>query len=117
MLPLKMVAGYFVGGVFWFAASLLASSVLVTEQGLIYRANRAGHAVAWEQVVDYFKTTDTKTLCYVFFYLDTTDTRRRLAVRVPRSHYAPFAQIVAEKLDARFNLTAQQVYGKKALEG
>ena len=117
-VPLKMVAGYFVGGLFWMFAGLFSSSLLVTEYGVIYHPSRAGHAVAWEQVVDYFETTTaSRQPCYVLFYLDTSDTRRRLELMVPRSQRAAFSQIVAEKLDARFALSAQQVYGKKALEG
>ncbi len=53
----------------------------------------------------------------MFFYLDPTDVRRRLELTVPRSHRAAFQDVVREKLDARFDLSAHQVYGKKALEG
>ena len=117
-LPLKIVAGYVVGGLFWFGTGLLSRSVLVTEFGVIYHPSRAGHAVAWEQVVDYFETTTaSRKPCYVLFYLDTSDVRRRLELMVPRAQRAAFRQIVTEKLDARFELSAQQVYGKKALEG
>lgn len=116
-LPLRMVAGYIAGGLFWFVASLLSASVLVTEHGLIHHMNRSGHAVTWAQVVDYFETASGQKQSYVFFYLDPSDTRRRLEVCVPRSHRAPFRRVIAEKLDARFDLSAQQVYGKKALEG
>ncbi len=116
-LAWTMVVGYLVGGVFWFAASLLSTSVLVTEFGLIYHPNRAGHAVAWGQVVDYFDNDTVLPARYVFFYLDPTDVRRRLELTVPRSQRVAFQQIVREKLDARFDLSAQQVYGKKALEG
>ncbi len=116
-LAWTMVVGYLVGGVFWFAASLLSTSVLVTEFGLIYHPNRAGHAVAWGQVVDYFDDNTVLPARYVFFYLDPTDARRRLELKVPRSQRAAFQQIVREKLDVRFDLSVQQVYGKKALEG
>ena len=117
-LPLKMVAGYFIGGLFWFVAGLFSSAVLITEYGMIYHPNRAGHAVAWEQVVDYFETkTASNKPCYVFFYLDPTEARCRLELMVPSAQRAAFSRVVAEKLDARFKLSAQQVYGKKALEG
>ena len=117
-LPLQMIAGYFVGGLFWFVAGLFSNAVLVTEHGVIYHPSRAGHAVAWEQVVDYFETkTASSKPCYVFFYLDPSETRSRLELMVPGSQRAAFSRIVAEKLDARFKLSAQQVYGKKALEG
>ena len=117
VFPLQMMVGYVAGGLFWFVASLLSTSVLVTEHGLIYHMNRSGHAVTWEQVVDYFETASAQKQCYVFFYLDPSDTRRRLEVSIPRSHRAPFRRIIAEKLDTRFDFSAQQVYGKKALEG
>lgn len=116
-LPWTMVVGYLVGGLFWFVASLLSTSVLVTEFGLIYHPNRSGHTVAWGQVVDYFDDETAVPARYVFFYLEPTDTRRRLELKVPRSQREAFRQIVREKLDARFELSAQQVYGKKALEG
>ena len=116
-LSWTMVVGYLVAGVFWFAASLLSTSALVTEFGLIYHPNRSGHAVAWGQVVDYFDDNTRPPARYVFFYLDPTETRRRLELTVPRSQREAFREIVREKLDARFELSAQQVYGKKALEG
>jgi hypothetical protein len=116
-LPWSIVVGYFVGGGFWLAASLLSTSVLVTEFGLIYQPNRAGHAVAWGQVVDYFDDNAAVPARYVFFYMDPTDVRRRLELKVPRTQREAFREVVREKLDARFDLSAQQVYGKKALEG
>ncbi|HMB90567.1 MAG TPA: hypothetical protein VKP65_06955 [Rhodothermales bacterium] len=109
--------GYLMGGVCWFSASLLSASTLVTEYGLLEHVNRADRAVAWSQVVDYFEMAQGNQQRFVFFYLDHTDTRRRLELSVPRSRYAPFARLVREKIDARFNRSAQQVYGKKALEG
>lgn len=112
-----LMAGYFVGGIFWLIASMLSSSVLITEYGLIYHPNRVGHVVAWGQMVDYFDTVSLRKHRYVFFYLDQTDTRRRLELTVPRSQRAAFRRVVGEKLDARFELSMQQVYGKKALEG
>ncbi len=116
-LPWTMVVGYLIGGGFWFIASLLSTSVLATEYGLLYHPNRAGHAVAWGQVVDYFDDNAVLPARYVFFYLDPTDVRRRLELTVPRSQRAAFQDVVREKLDARFDLSAHQVYGKKALEG
>lgn len=116
-LPMVIFIGYLMGGVCWFSASLLSASTFVTEYGLLEHVNRADRAVAWSQVVDYFEMAQGNQQRFVFFYLDHTDTRRRLDVSVPRSRYAPFARLVREKIDARFNRSAQQVYGKKALEG
>lgn len=116
-LQLHLVAGYFVGGLLWFVATLIATSVLVTEHGLIHHPNRSGQALAWVQVVDYFETKTARKQCYVLFYLDAGDRRQRLELTVPRVHRAAFRRVIAEKLDARFDFSAQQVYGKKALEG
>ncbi|MFQ5568206.1 MAG: hypothetical protein ACE5G0_00940 [Rhodothermales bacterium] len=116
-LPLFLIVGYLLGGIFWFMAGLLSNAVLVTEYGLIRHPNRAEEAVAWGQVVDYFEVTKGRKHRYVFFYLDYADTRRRLELTVPRLQHEAFCRIVREKLDARFELSAQKVYGKKALEG
>ncbi len=115
--PLPFFAGYLVGGVFWLAAGLLSASVLVTEYGLVQNANRAEQAVAWGQVVDYFEAAAGRRHRFVFFYLDPTDTRRRLELTVPKAHRADFCRIIRDKVDVRFDLSAQQVYGNKALEG
>ena len=109
--------GYLMGGICWFSAALISASTLVTEYGLLEHVNRAERAVPWSQVVDYFEVAQGNQQRFVFFYLDHTDTRRRLELSVPRSRYAPFVKIVREKIDSRFNRSAQQVYGKKALEG
>lgn len=116
-VPMVIFIGYLMGGVCWFSATLVSASTLVTEYGLLEQVNRADRAVAWSQVVDYFEMAQGNQQRFVFFYLDHTDTRRRLEISVPRFRYAPFAKIVREKIDARFHRSAQQVYGKKALEG
>lgn len=112
-----MLAGYLVGGACWLAAGVLSASVFVTEHGLVQNPNRADRAVAWRQVVDYFEQPGGRRLCYVFFYLDASDVRRRIALPVPRAQQSAFRRLVREKLDARFDLSAQEVYGKKTLEG
>ena len=116
-MPTTLVAGYVLGGVFWFTAGLFSTSVLVTEHGLICQANRTGQTMAWEQVVDYFEVASEKQGHYVFFYQDPSRGRCRMELTVPRVQQAAFRKVIGDKLDARFHLNAQQVYGKKALEG
>ena len=116
-LSVWVLAGYLVGGACWLAAGVLSASVLVTEHGIVQSANRADQAVAWRQMVDYFEQPAGHYAVYVFFYLDASDRRCRLELVVPASQQAAFRRLVREKLDARFDLSAQQVYGKSAMEG
>ena len=117
VLHAMTLAGYLVGGVFWTVAALLSSTVNVTEYGLILNVNRVDQAVAWGQVVDYFELAQEKGRTYVFFYLDGSGVRRRLELTVPDALGDAFRELVAAKLDARFEFSAQQLYGNKALEG
>lgn len=116
-MPLYAFAGYLLGGLCWLAAAWLAGTVLVTAHGLLPDVNRPDHAVAWEQIVDYFETAGRRECRYVFLYLDDLDHRQRLEIRVPIRRAASFQHFVRTKLDARFDLPVQHVYGKKALEG
>ena len=112
VVPLELVAGYLLGGLFWFVAGVLSGSILVTEYGLVFHAKQAEQAVAWGQVVDYFKASGTRPR-YVFFYRDPSGTRQRLELKVPRAREAVFGRIVEGKLDARFEpQTQQMVVGK-----
>ena len=108
--------GYLVGGAFWLVAARLSAAVLVTEYGLVPDAGRPDRAIAWEQMVDYFKASD-EPIRYAFFYLDAADVRRREELTVPRYAAPAFRELLAEHLDARFNETMEQVYGKQTLEG
>lgn len=117
VLHATTLAGYLVGGAFWMVAALLSCTVNVTEYGLILNVNRVDQAVAWGQVVDYFEFEREKGHAYVFFYLDGSGVRRRLELTVPATLVDSFRDIVSAKLDARFEFSAQQLYGKKALEG
>ena len=109
-------AGYVVGGAFWFGATLLSKSMLVTECGLIDNVNRAHKGVAWGQIVDYFTSDDASNPTYVFFYLDDEGTRRRFEMAVPALHADAFEDVLAEKLDERFDMSVCKSYGKTALE-
>lgn len=116
-VPLSIFGGYLTGGVLWMLAGWLSATVLVSDYGLVCDPNRSDQAVAWDQVVDYFECTTRNKQRYVFFYLDATDCRRRLDFVVPPAHRDVFGQIIQDRVDARFDLTMQRVYGKKELEG
>jgi hypothetical protein len=112
-----LLLGYLVGGSFWLVSSILSSTVIVSDYGLIRNVNCADRAVSWGQVVDYFEFSGGKKRGYVFFYADGSGTRRRLALQVPQAHRRRVQAILSGKLDTRFEFSAQQVFGKKALEG
>lgn len=108
-----VLVGYPAGGLFWWIATWLAQSVVVTEYGIVHDVTRISRAVAWGQVVDYAVAARDRHHHYVFFYDDPDDEqpRQRLDVRVPNAHAADFAEVVAHKLDARFHFTDRQAVG------
>jgi hypothetical protein len=112
-LPATVVVGYPAGGFFWFVATWLARSIVVTEYGVIHDVSRIRNAVAWGQVVDYFRTTRNGVPHYVFFYLDDDGTRQRLDLPVPDKIEIDFEQIVSQKLDARFAFSMKQAYDEE----
>ena len=117
LLDASLLAGYLAGGVCWFVAAWLTSSIVVTEYGFLRNVNCADQSVAWGQVVDYFEFATERRRGFVFFYMNGHGERCRLELPVPAGHYDAFREAVSRKLDARFEFAAQQAYGKKALEG
>ena len=109
--------GYLMGGSFWLIAMMLSSTLLVTEMGIVTNVNRAGQAVAWGQITDYFEIDSGKKTHCVFLYADENGRRRRLELHVPPRHHSRFRHIVRAKVDARMEFGVQQIFGKKALEG
>lgn len=111
-----LFTGYLVGGVFWFVSVLFSSSVIVTDFGLLSHVGRASRGVAWGQIVDYFEMRRGTAREYVFFFIDEAGVRRRFEVSVPVGQQDRFEEIIAHKLDARFNLSMEEALGNKALE-
>ncbi len=111
MLWAVVLAGYGAGGAFWFTAAFLARTVLISRYGIVAHAGRGRHAVAWQQVVDYFCHAEAGR--YVFLYEDETRARRRLELRVPPPYRDAFAALVREKADARFDFDAQQALAER----
>ena len=58
--------GYFLGGVFWFVAVAMSSTVVITDYGLIPEAGRTNEAVGWAQISDYFEVDEGKRTHYAF---------------------------------------------------
>ena len=113
----EVFAGYLLGGLFWFVASWLSCSVVVTEYGVVRNINRTADTMAWGQSVDYFFREESEQACYVFFFMDSKGRRQRFELWVPVTYQKRFQHVVKAKLDARFEFSMRQAYGKKALEG
>ncbi len=110
-VPPSVMIGYPAGGVFWFVATWLARSVVVTEYGLVHDLSRLHRAVAWSQIVDYAETTQDDGAHLIFFYRDEDDRQHRLDLPVPEACLRDLREIVHEKLDARYMSFAKQAYG------
>lgn len=115
-VPNHVLIGYPAGGVFWFVATWLARSVVITEYGIVHDVSRISRSVAWGQIVDYVATCRDEQPHYVFFYLDEDDVRRRLDLPLPHTHAASFRGIVARKLDARFQFSVKQAFDEETLD-
>ena len=112
----SLLAGYLTGAGFWYAAGLLSAHVVATEYGVIRNINRPCESVGWSQIIDYFAARDDAQTRYVFLYTREDGRRERLELGVPTRCCPAFHRLVREKLDARFEYTLKQCYGKKALE-
>lgn len=110
-----VLIGYPAGGAFWWIATWLCRSVIVTEYGIIHDVTCISQAVSWSQITDYFVTTGDDGWTYVaFFYRDDDGTRQRLNVPVPKTQKTAFEQLIAQKLDARFRCMMQETHDEEA---
>lgn len=101
-VPIAILLGYPAGGTFWFVATWLAQSVLVTEHGLVPDVTQPHRAVPWRTIVDYVTTTRDGQPHVIFVYRGVDDAPQRLDLPVPGSHMEPFREVLQQKLDARF---------------
>jgi hypothetical protein len=115
-VPPSAWIGYPAGGLFWFVATWLARSIVVTEYGIIHDVTRIHRAVAWNQVVDYFETTRGRQPHVVFFYRDHDGTRSRLDLPVAAAQVEAFRALVQQKLDARLQLSPEQAFDEETLD-
>jgi hypothetical protein len=115
-VSMSVFAGYFVGGMAWFVAVAMSSSVVVTEYGMIPEAGRSSDAVGWGQVSDYFEVEEGKRTHFAFMYQDFLGERKRLDLYVPVQNADRFRSLVRSKLDVQLDLPGQRVTSRKALE-
>lgn len=115
-VPPAVLVGYPAGGLFWFVATWLSRSVVVTEYGIVPDVHRVRRAVVWSQIVDYFTTTRDGQSHFVFFYRGSDGDRRRLDLPVPEAHAPVVREIVERKLDARFSVSGDDVYGEEGID-
>jgi hypothetical protein len=103
-VPPSVWIGYPAGGLFWFVATWLLQSVMVTEYGLVPDLPRLRRAVAWSQIVDYVVTARDGQSYFVFFYRDReTQERCRLDLPVPDRYVGEVREVVESKLENRFS--------------
>lgn len=117
-IPLFRLSLYFAGGLFWLGAALVSEQVLITDCGIIDGLNRHDRYVGWGQILDYFPWQDPngRVRGFAFLFVDRRNRRRRLNLAVPPARQPAFRRVLVRYLDARFELTMQQCYGK-TLEG
>lgn len=121
------LAGYAVGGGFFFVVALLSGTTLVTRRGLVKNVNRRqtpaasapaeAQTLAWHAVRDYFTTTTKHgRQRYVFFFVED-GARRRFEVIVPEALAAAFARLVRQKVDRRLKQNTPPAHeGRSRLE-
>lgn len=101
-LPPSAVVGYPAGGFFWFIATWVGRSILVTDYGLVPDLSRLHRAVAWSQIDDFACSVRDGRVHFVFLYTDRTErSPRRLDLPVPDPHVDAFRSILREKLEER----------------
>ncbi|MBO6574622.1 MAG: hypothetical protein JJ896_04355 [Rhodothermales bacterium] len=113
-LPVWIFGGYVMGGVLWFAASVIASAIVVSRHGVVCGFTRRQHTVAWVQVTDYFETSDGRKSVFVFLYRQADGERGRLEVPVPRADMERLRFLVDESLEHRPTESAHRVPGRRA---
>ena len=110
-------AGYLLGGLLWFAASVLTPAVVITEHGVIAYTKSGRHRFAWRQVADYFYFERERVSGFVFFYTDRGGRRRRVQVIVPVRHRIEFDHLLSHYLDARMERLPEETFGDSTTEG
>lgn len=108
-VPTAVLLGYPAGGLFWFVATWLAQSVLVTEHGLVPDVTRLHCAVPWRAVVDYVVTTREGQPHFIFVYRNADGPPQRLDLPVPDAHAEAVRDLVRRKVGNRFREAAMGV--------
>jgi hypothetical protein len=116
VISLDVFSGYLLGGILWFCAVLISSTVVVTEYGVIPEVGRTGEAVGWGQIKDYFEVPVEKQTHFVFIYADFLGDRNRIEITVPASHEERFRRILRDKLDSRIESPVTREASRKAAQ-
>lgn len=109
MVPLYVLVGYPAGGVFWFIATWMLRSVVITDYGIVPDPRRVHRAVVWSQVVDYFTRRTDGEVQFVFFCRGSDGERHRFELPVPTYHVPAFRKLVDQKLAARFRVSCEEL--------
>lgn len=115
-VSLVVLLGYPAGGFFWFIATWILQTVVVTEYGLIHDLSRPSHSVAWRQVFDYFMRTQSGQTYFVFVYRGPEGTPHRFDLPVPDAQVDALQEIVQRKLDSRFAFSVKQSYNRDVID-
>lgn len=107
-VPLYVLVGYPAGGAFWFLATWMVRSVVVTEYGIVPDVRRVHRAVVWSQIVDYFVRRKGGSVEFVFFCRGEEGERHRFELPVPKRHALTFRRLVERKLAFRFRVASDE---------
>ncbi|PEN14172.1 hypothetical protein CRI94_03780 [Longibacter salinarum] len=111
-----VIVGYPAGGIFWWVATWLCRSVVVTEYGIIHDMTCINRAISWSQITDYFFAEEEGQSYLVFFYEDDEGSHRRINLPVSEHVRAPFEQLISRKLAPRFRCTMHKPYDEETLD-
>lgn len=99
-VPPTVLVGYPAGGIFWFVATWVTRSTVITAYGLVPDLAGPNRAVAWSQVVDCVCTSRKGQFHVVFLYRDRDQRAyHRLDLAVPERCRADLQKILEIKLD------------------
>lgn len=115
-VPLAVLLGYPAGGIFWFIATWMMQTVVVTEYGVISDLTRPRQAVSWGRVVDYFMDTRSGRQYVVFVCRGSDGTPHRVDLPVPDAHVEALREVLQRKLDARFTYSIRQSYREEIID-
>lgn len=116
-VPPTALVGYPAGGLFWFVATWLARSTIVTEYGIVPNLSRLNQAVAWSQIVEYAEVSKDGRPHFVFVYRDRENQeRRQFDLPVPERCVEQFRNIATTKLEARKTFAGTSAFTEAVLQ-
>jgi hypothetical protein len=116
-VPDLIFAAYLLGGVFWFAASLIAGTVIVTRHGVVHGIGRPGSALPWVQISDWFEVPTGRRTHFVFLFNAAGGGRQRIELPVPVPQVERFRFLVRDHLDDRIAAPIHHPAGRTEQHG